>query len=139
MTNVDTTLPAYLLLNQTRKYTKVEALSEAQNHRCGYCGVRFSGARWDAIATVDHVKPVSLGGLRVWENEVMACILCNSGRGAMLADDYFEMVQELGRAKAAEIGRRREGRPPLPKLDELPISYGERGDVRAPQFGMFRR
>ena len=139
MTNVDTTLPSYLLLQQTRRYTKVEALCEAQNHRCGYCGIRFSESRWDGLATVDHVKPVSLGGLRMWDNEIMACILCNSGRGAMLADAYFEMVQELGRLKAAEEGRRRDGRRPLPPTIWPPLSFGERGSVRAPQLGIHRR
>lgn len=33
-------------------------------------------------ATIDHVKPLSLGGLHVWENVKAAHAICNFNKGA---------------------------------------------------------
>lgn len=44
---------------------------------CQYCGDVFS--RRDL--TLDHVVPVSQGGLRSWENLVAACRPCNQAKG----------------------------------------------------------
>lgn len=88
-----------------RGYSKREALSEAQNHRCCYCGEMCKDdAPENDRATVEHVVPKIAGGRANWGNEVMACRLCNSGRGAMRAERYFEAVQEMGRWKAAAYG-----------------------------------
>lgn len=76
-------------------------LAEAQNWRCAYCGCHChdTGNSWSAPSR-EHVVPVVAGGLHVWENEVMACRLCNNGRGAMWARRYLEKVQRVGRWKA---------------------------------------
>jgi len=50
-------------------------LSEAQNHRCAYCGVRMEQP------TIDHVRPLSKGGALGWENAVAACLPCNQMKG----------------------------------------------------------
>lgn len=90
-----------------RGFNKRSALSEAQNHRCCYCGTQLSNHVKDDHpdrATVDHVIPKIAGGHCKWDNEVMACRLCNHGRGAMNAYRYFEAVQQMGRYKAAAWG-----------------------------------
>jgi len=46
-------------------------IQERNNHRCYYCGARTT-------LTMDHVIPVSKGGLHVKENVVPACRTCNS-------------------------------------------------------------
>jgi hypothetical protein len=85
---------------------KLHALSEAQNHRCAYCGIRVvDGDKWDGPSR-DHFVPRASGGCRHWGNEVMACILCNHGRGCMPAMRYFEMVQRHGRRGAWKRARR---------------------------------
>jgi len=41
---------------------------------CQYCGS-------DKHLTIDHIVPVSKGGLNTWENMVAACHSCNSRKG----------------------------------------------------------
>lgn len=40
---------------------------------CAYCGLRGN--------TVDHIRPVSRGGLSTWRNTVIACVSCNTRKG----------------------------------------------------------
>lgn len=46
-------------------------------NRCQYCGRVFSQAELN----LDHVVPLSRGGLSSWDNVVCACIPCNSRKG----------------------------------------------------------
>lgn len=48
-------------------------LLERTGHRCLYCGA--------PAATIDHVHPLSRGGLSVPENCVPACLTCNGIKG----------------------------------------------------------
>lgn len=56
--------------------------SEAQNHRCCYCGVVMCDVpnKKNSI-TLEHVKPRSLGGLNHPANYAAACGRCNNNRG----------------------------------------------------------
>ena len=95
-----------------RGFSKRAALLEAQNHRCAYCGVSVShfGGDDDA-ATIDEVQPRSRGGQTIWSNQVIACRLCNQGRGNYNAIAYFELVAKFGRIEAPrELLRRRSNR-----------------------------
>jgi hypothetical protein len=84
-----------------------QRLSEAQAHRCCYCGIALVGAGNERnAATLEHVIPVCIGGWTGYSNIVVACRLCNFGRGTMLAASYFALVQKLGREGAYEKGRR---------------------------------
>jgi 5-methylcytosine-specific restriction endonuclease McrA len=47
------------------------------DHRCQYCGHRFSPAQ----LTFDHVVPVARGGHKGWDNIVTCCIPCNRRKG----------------------------------------------------------
>lgn len=65
-------------------------LSEAQNHRCAYCGCVMALNNGDRrSATIDHVIPLSRGGRRNLANEVAACWRCNNSRGDTEAHVYF--------------------------------------------------
>jgi 5-methylcytosine-specific restriction endonuclease McrA len=57
-------------------------LSEAQNHRCCWCGKRLveSGPR-DDRPTFEHAIPLSRGGEDTPANIVIACYGCNQRRG----------------------------------------------------------
>lgn len=91
----------------TRDYTKRMALSEAQNHRCAYCGIKFRNdvaKNHPDAATIDHVMPRCAGGKAIWSNEVMACHQCNQGRGAMVWQRYFDKVLKSGRDRARSWG-----------------------------------
>jgi 5-methylcytosine-specific restriction endonuclease McrA len=85
---------------------KLDILSEQQNHRCCYCGVRFlSPPEWantrkrhwkraldghPQMATIEHVVRLVDGGLRIWDNEVAACTDCNHRRQEVDAIEFFE-------------------------------------------------
>lgn len=63
---------------------------------CGYCGKRGH--------TIDHIVPISRGGLDTWENTVLACGRCNNRKGSRLP---------------AEAGLTLRVRPRVPGWDEL--------------------
>lgn len=69
-----------------------ERLSEAQNHRCCYCGVRMDGnAATSPIApTLEHVQARAHGGRNRLSNLVVACSGCNCSRGTKSAMKYFK-------------------------------------------------
>lgn len=59
-----------------------ETLSEQQNHRCCFCGVRMGyGLGLDVQPTFEHVLPRSHGGSDSLDNLVIACHRCNTTRG----------------------------------------------------------
>jgi len=59
------------------------ALFRRDGNTCMYCGVHFNVKQ----LTRDHVKPVSRGGLNVWENVVSACVSCNTRKGSHTLDE----------------------------------------------------
>jgi 5-methylcytosine-specific restriction endonuclease McrA len=66
-------------------------LSEAQNHRCCYCGVHTSYVKCqDHTATIEHLVPQAQGGTDAYDNCVMACLDCNNKRKTMDAMLFFE-------------------------------------------------
>lgn len=56
-----------------------QRVSEQAGYRCGYClsQQRVTGFPME----LDHIFPVSLGGLTVEENLWLACSLCNNHKG----------------------------------------------------------
>ena len=71
-------------------------LSEAQNHRCPYCGGDMILERgYPHSATVEHVIPRSQGGTNCWLNVVAAHEICNQRRGQEPADlDSYAIAME---------------------------------------------
>jgi len=57
------------------------AILEAHHYRCHYCKMPFTA---ETPPTLDHVIPVSKGGLHVTENIVPACQSCNSKKSNKL-------------------------------------------------------
>lgn len=85
---------------------RLPVLAEAQNWRCCYCGQRCVGQANEYNApTTEHVIPLIRGGLRIWQNEVMACAHCNRSRGAINAHHFAKKVRKLGRKKACKWAR----------------------------------
>lgn len=52
-------------------------LGEAQNWRCCFCGVHTNGTGLDA-PTIEHITPLSLGGIDHPDNLAMSCYRCNT-------------------------------------------------------------
>lgn len=89
--------------NLAARRSALVLISESQNHRCAYCGVRMLLPRsvvagevrapagspdWHVKkamrfrqATMDHLIPRCLGGTDDPENAVAACLWCNEFRG----------------------------------------------------------
>lgn len=67
--------------------------SEAQNHRCCYCGIvmHVFAERKNSI-TLEHVTPRSLGGLEHPDNYVAACRKCNTSRGNKPVDIFLKEI-----------------------------------------------
>ena len=91
-------------------------LSEAQNHRCCYCGIAFidiiDPGDWQlpCAPAIEHVVRRCDGGPRCWENEVAACRSCNNTRGAIPAEDFYVAVLSgapVVKALKRAIGNRR--------------------------------
>lgn len=55
------------------------------NHQCRYCGGRAP----EAILTIDHVVPTTLGGSDDPANLVAACKECNAGKSSIPADSHL--------------------------------------------------
>ncbi len=65
--------------------TKVADLLAAQNGRCLYC-YRYLDP---ADATIEHVVPITRGGLHVRENLAAACLSCNCSKHNKTLDEYL--------------------------------------------------
>lgn len=95
----------------TARGRMVIALSEAQNHHCAYCeetmvlpievgyylsrkkGSKFVKSINNRAATLDHVKPVCMGGTWAKANLVAACAKCNVKKSNHDAYEFFEERQ----------------------------------------------
>jgi 5-methylcytosine-specific restriction endonuclease McrA len=64
--------------NKTKRLRR--RLSEAQNHRCAYCGKQFGSKYYDRC-TIEHYQAKSHGGRTNFDNTVVACCRCNQQRG----------------------------------------------------------
>lgn len=83
MTHGSIEVPRVILLSFYDKLPQRRVRLNRQNiflrdqNTCQYCGVYFK--RQDL--NIDHVVPVSQGGLTTWSNVVCSCIPCNSKKG----------------------------------------------------------
>lgn len=51
---------------------------------CQYCGAKPPDVRLH----VDHIKPVSMGGVSTMENLITACQECNQGKSALVLEGF---------------------------------------------------
>ena len=57
-------------------------LSEQQNHRCCYCGIRTTEeCNKSNSSSIEHIIPSSMGGENHPDNYVISCHRCNQFRG----------------------------------------------------------
>jgi len=78
---------AYLVALKVYRRTIV---SEQQNHRCCYCGIRTTEVQgFKYSATVEHIIPKSQGGPDDLDNYALACYKCNNDRGDKPLEQYL--------------------------------------------------
>jgi 5-methylcytosine-specific restriction endonuclease McrA len=61
---------------QMVRFSRSNVFLRDQSH-CQYCGNQFPKSH----LTLDHVKPVVMGGRKTWDNIVTACKSCNQRKG----------------------------------------------------------
>lgn len=68
-----------------------------QKGRCLYCGcaMMLEGApeRQSNRCTLDHMMPLSRGGVDHWDNVVACCNTCNGRKGDMTVEEFARMVR----------------------------------------------
>ncbi len=62
--------------NPNVKFSKTNVFIR-DHYTCAYCGKTFAKHQ----LTIDHIVPVSYGGLKKWENVITACRPCNAKKG----------------------------------------------------------
>lgn len=80
-------------------YDEWQNVLEEFNHECAYCGATGS-------LTVDHIIPLSCGGLNEIQNLVPACESCNKSKGAKSFDEWYPSRQFYDQARAGRIAAR---------------------------------
>ena len=100
----ETRVPAVMMLRDYQRRRRQPRFSK-QNlmirdlYTCQYCNTPYTKAN----LTLDHVKPISLGGKTNWENIVAACGPCNarkSNKSHMkplkmpYVPDYYDLVNK---------------------------------------------
>jgi 5-methylcytosine-specific restriction endonuclease McrA len=68
-------------------------LSEAQGHRCAYCGCVLGYGPGETKPTADHYQAACHGGPKTYENCIAACGPCNSKRGHMHPVKFFNSLR----------------------------------------------
>lgn len=100
----ETRVPAVVMLKQMYRRRRNPRFSKYNVHLrdlffCQYCNNQFPQKE----LTLDHVQPISKGGLTSWENIVSACNPCNSRKGNKLGikpktlpyqPSYYELVSK---------------------------------------------
>lgn len=79
-----------------------ETLWWEQDGKCFYCDKKTKlpnglshGRLRNYHATVDEIVPLSAGGGRKMDNQVMACFECNNGRSDQPADQFLIMKRQF--------------------------------------------
>lgn len=61
------------------------------NFKCSYCGKQLSSKRWH----LDHVTPISVGGLNHPTNITPACKPCNMMKGSLVLEKFIFQAKKI--------------------------------------------
>ena len=98
----ETKVPAVIMLKEFQRRRRTPRFSKTNLYlrdlyTCQYCNTPFQRRE----LTMDHVRPISMGGKTNWENIVAACGPCNTRKGNKMImkpkrmpykPDYWELV-----------------------------------------------
>ena len=85
--------------------------------QCPYCQKALGATD----KSLDHIVPISKGGLHSIGNVLVCCKDCNTRKGAMNFDDWICQVPDGAKAKAEKIYRKAFNAPPAQRV--LPICF----------------
>ena len=77
---------------------QVENLFYVAKNRCESCG------KPDNL-TVDHIVPLSLGGLNIWRNLQLLCLRCNQKKGAARTQGMGREIKRQQKILAVARGK----------------------------------
>jgi 5-methylcytosine-specific restriction endonuclease McrA len=81
---------------------KLTDLFNAQSGECVYCDIKMTlDLGHSHTATIDHIVPLSKGGLRDTFNEVASCHECNTKKGDRPFRDF---VMDIKHSKGLDFG-----------------------------------
>lgn len=100
----ETRVPSVIILKEFMRRRRRPRFSKTNLYirdlyTCQYCSTEFPRNK----LTLDHVKPISLGGRTQWTNIVAACGACNTRKGNKMSmtpvrsphePDYYELVNK---------------------------------------------
>lgn len=66
-----------------------------QNNTCCYCETQFTDDHSDSRKTLDHIIPLSKGGINEKINKIECCAFCNGLKGNRTPDE-FTLFLEAG-------------------------------------------
>lgn len=78
------------------------------NNSCAYCGAINN-------LTLDHIVPISKGGISRRNNVVVACLSCNSSKQAKDITEWYTKQQFFSKERLAKILEWKEGESRAPK------------------------
>lgn len=81
---------------------KREAIYDRDGYCCCYCGVDLASAS-SANRTLDHVRPVELGGTNAADNLVTACKCCNSAKQDKRLSAFIAYVVDAAAERGVSI------------------------------------
>lgn len=64
--------------------SKRDSIFSSTNYHCFYCGIELQESNW----TIDHIKPMKLGGGNGKTNLVPCCKSCNSTKGIRDIEEF---------------------------------------------------
>jgi CRISPR/Cas system Type II protein with McrA/HNH and RuvC-like nuclease domain len=70
-------------------------LWEQQNSRCAYCGTEMTYERGGRKVTSVSVDRINSSGHYTMDNVVLTCWACNSGKGTMTPEEYFQHCKKV--------------------------------------------
>lgn len=93
--DLETNKICYRTTNHNRKknfsQTTRKMLYSKADGRCALCGKPIKLEDM----TVDHIKPLAMGGSNEVENLQCTCSACNFFKGSVLPEDFFERITEI--------------------------------------------
>ncbi len=93
------------------------------NWRCVYCDKHLSELE---SLTLDHIKPIALGGSNSHLNLVTCCSTCNSSKGKRTGKEFAKSISKQAYLRVQNRVRRK---LPTKEVKELLLTYGGYSEV----------
>jgi CRISPR/Cas system Type II protein with McrA/HNH and RuvC-like nuclease domain len=109
-------------MNNTR-YTLAD-IKMKSDQKCAYCGTH------SGTFEIDHIIPKTHGGVRSFDNLLLACRTCNGQKGARELSD-FRLYQALGKKRYNVLKLMSQVEDPTPQEITVIKSYLYLGNVHS--------